>query len=441
MITDSKNPTDQYGHWLDLIDNRHGIGIFYCKTCKKEYIGKAIGRNPVKTSQDLEKYLSRARDDKKAGHSADDYWEGAAAGALVALNTNPTPEKGQPVVVDHKHMYFAGRTLYPSKARLLKAENRDRGIETILKPTRSGGTFIYTSQKTYPDLSESIWNPIDSDMIRIAKETWQYIGGDVAQSMTGNSEEVVGYRAARDSVGDFFGSGQPNKRELEKKWWELTPKQRENILKEAFPKDGHFNPTALMPSIHRQFHKETDLTDSQILHLVVDNDIDLRKSYTILSQSKRDFMNILASKASFSGGGSAFFAYLKRLLPEKHMTIITKPKGYNIGERVHYTDLAGREYDGKVIGFTPDGNFKIKKKHGGKSYHIVPKSHIISKRNPFLPDLGAAATLGGGWALGSTVAAAILGRIFKKKVAKNPVEYTPGWNDLVKRTFKIKKVK
>jgi hypothetical protein len=75
---------------------------------------------------------------------------------------NPTPEKGMPVVVSGKPMFFAGRTLYPSKADLLKRENKDRGIDTILKRTPSGGTFIYTSQKTYPDLSEPLWNPKSS---------------------------------------------------------------------------------------------------------------------------------------------------------------------------------------------------------------------------------------------------------------------------------------
>jgi len=86
-------------------------------------------------------------------------------------------------------------------------------------------------------------NPIHhSEMVKAAKWTWQVIGGDVAQSVTGNSESSVKRSAVLDSVGDFFGEGSPNRKELRAEWWKLTPKQRTDILNEAFPPGRLYNP-------------------------------------------------------------------------------------------------------------------------------------------------------------------------------------------------------
>lgn len=53
--------------------------------------GKYTYRNPkLEVSDELISYLKRIKGDRKAGHNdALDYWEGAAAGALVAENRNP----------------------------------------------------------------------------------------------------------------------------------------------------------------------------------------------------------------------------------------------------------------------------------------------------------------------------------------------------------------
>jgi hypothetical protein len=195
------------------------------------YKHMATRHNPIKTTKDMESYLARAKGDKAAGHTgAIDYWEGAAAGALVALNTNPLirPEqffnsneyqeyksfkihpgghrvtlldkngkilmvptmdwfsrlqkleqkaenkfwapkgfrdlnpilpKGAMKKIGGKIMYYAGRTIYPSKAKMVSDDLKSQGISTVLKRDRSLGTLIYASQKVYPDLSEPVWNP------------------------------------------------------------------------------------------------------------------------------------------------------------------------------------------------------------------------------------------------------------------------------------------
>jgi len=57
---------------------------------------KMYGLNPaLKVSNELVSYLDRIKSDRKAGHKdALDYWEGAAAGALIEGNTNPLIEEG-----------------------------------------------------------------------------------------------------------------------------------------------------------------------------------------------------------------------------------------------------------------------------------------------------------------------------------------------------------
>jgi hypothetical protein len=52
---------------------------------------KHLKKNPnLKISHNLKTYLSNIKADKKAGHTgAQEYWEGAAAGALIAENKNP----------------------------------------------------------------------------------------------------------------------------------------------------------------------------------------------------------------------------------------------------------------------------------------------------------------------------------------------------------------
>lgn len=80
---------------------------------------------------------------------------------------NPTPVKGALAKVAGKMMYYVGRTLYYSKAMLIQQEMKEKGIDTAVKPSKSGGYFIYASERVHLDLSEPLWNP------RPGKEPWE----------------------------------------------------------------------------------------------------------------------------------------------------------------------------------------------------------------------------------------------------------------------------
>jgi predicted RNA-binding Zn-ribbon protein involved in translation (DUF1610 family) len=91
-LTNYKTPLCPNGHKIHKkISPCRNIIAYWCPNCSKQYIGSRISRkNPIlKVSKELIGYLERISADRKAGHEALDYWEGAAAGALIAGNTNP----------------------------------------------------------------------------------------------------------------------------------------------------------------------------------------------------------------------------------------------------------------------------------------------------------------------------------------------------------------
>jgi len=61
------------------------------------------------------------------------------------------------------YMHYIGRTLYRSKAMLIRQELKEKGIKSIMLPTPSGGYFIWADKKEYVDMTEPIWNPTELD--------------------------------------------------------------------------------------------------------------------------------------------------------------------------------------------------------------------------------------------------------------------------------------
>ncbi len=113
---------------------------------------------------------------------------------------NPTPEKGSPVTVAGKGMFFAGRTLYPSKAKMIREEMREQGINPVLKPTRYGGTMIYTSQRTYPDLSEPMWNPVGLTALPFRMKTLTF--AEYFKGILGRAS-IPAYKALHKKTGTY----------------------------------------------------------------------------------------------------------------------------------------------------------------------------------------------------------------------------------------------
>ena len=76
--------------------------------------------------------------------------------------TNPFPPKGAIRKFAGKIYHYAGRTIYPSKARLVAQEMKQSGIDTKITTSRGAGSLLWTSVRTYPDLSEPFYfrNPI-----------------------------------------------------------------------------------------------------------------------------------------------------------------------------------------------------------------------------------------------------------------------------------------
>ena len=56
--------------------------------------------------------------------------------------------------------YYAGRTIYPSKARLVASELSSEGVSTKITSSRGAGSLLWTSRPMMLDLSEPIRNPV-----------------------------------------------------------------------------------------------------------------------------------------------------------------------------------------------------------------------------------------------------------------------------------------
>ena len=77
-----------------------------------------------------------------------------------SMRRNVTPRKA---VSTHKFggktFYYAGRTLYPSKARLAVSELAEKGIKGIITSSRELGSMIWADEPTWVELGEPFTNP------------------------------------------------------------------------------------------------------------------------------------------------------------------------------------------------------------------------------------------------------------------------------------------
>lgn len=74
-----------------------------------------------------------------------------------AFEKNPSLTKGTTFrKFSGKQFYYAGRTLYPSKARLTALELAERGIDVKVTQDRGKGSLIWTEKRTNLDLAEPI---------------------------------------------------------------------------------------------------------------------------------------------------------------------------------------------------------------------------------------------------------------------------------------------
>ena len=76
------------------------------------------------------------------------------------IRRNVTPRKAVSTrKFGGKTFYYAGRTLYPSKARLAVGELAEKGIKALITSSRELGSMIWASEPIWVELGEPFTNP------------------------------------------------------------------------------------------------------------------------------------------------------------------------------------------------------------------------------------------------------------------------------------------
>ncbi len=132
------------------------------------------------------------------------------SGFLVSnKHSNPSLTKGTTLrKFSGKQFYYAGRTLYPSKARLTALELAERGIDVKVTQDRGKGNLIWTEKRTNLDLAEPITgyyrNPKNNNMTKALsmkarykedlsaghKDAAEYWRGQASAYFTGNPTRI-----------------------------------------------------------------------------------------------------------------------------------------------------------------------------------------------------------------------------------------------------------
>ncbi len=110
--------------------------------------------NTFKSKTDAKEELQDIKDSYRKG-MIKPFFEGWAV--YQKIESNPSLTKGTTLrKFSGKQFYYAGRTLYPSKARLTALELAERGIDVKVTQDRGKGNLIWTEKRTNLDLSEPI---------------------------------------------------------------------------------------------------------------------------------------------------------------------------------------------------------------------------------------------------------------------------------------------
>ena len=284
---------------------------------------------------------------------------------LASMKENPA--KGTLHKIGHEMMYYAGSTSYPSKARMVAHELKDQGIKTVLRPSKSQGTLIYTSEKVYPNLDEPIAGGYFQNPVSVHKEHWHFPKGLTGPLPIKPPEKPkVRIYPMKYTVGDVVDF-----RDLQGEHHQGTivgyPEGKYKILTR---KGNH--------PIYYLFH--ADRITKKIKHVDLNPLLVIPRGTNIQAQDGK------------------WYKVLSRTIA-------------------------------KVLGRAP-GAYEVR--IDGKLYAVYEKNLT---RNPFFADLGAAATLGGGWAIGGAIGGLVINGI-KKLIGKgtkkkNPMK--PAWLDLINR--------